>query len=88
MFGASPNISGAATNSLNGPNSYWVVGGTGSLYNNGSKADVPMVGLAEDRTVERSSSGSINLSAARSSSVYTGSKVQPAALQILACIRT
>ena len=82
-----PNMSGSAKCSLNGPNSYWQVGGIGALYNDGSKAEVPIVGLIVDRTIERSSSATINFSASRSSSVYSGSKVQPKALQVLACIR-
>ena len=87
MFGQVPNMSGSAKCSLNGPNSYWQVGGVGALYNDGSKADVPMVGFAEVKTVERSDSESILFSASRASSIYSGSKVQPKALQVLACIR-
>ena len=80
-------MSGSAKCSLNGPNSYWQVGGVGALYNDGSKVGVPMVGFAETKTVERSNSESILFSASRASSIYSGSKVQPKALQVLACIK-
>lgn len=87
MFGQVPNIQGSASNSLNGPNSYWQPGGSGALYNDGNTTAVPMVGLSEDRTINRSSSATIVLLASKFSSVYNGSKVQPKAMQALACIR-
>ena len=87
MFGLAPNIKGSASNSLNGPNSYWQPGGSGALYNDGNTTAVPMVGLSEDRTINRSSSASIVLLASKFSSIYNGSKMQSKALQVLPCIR-
>ncbi|HIT95575.1 MAG TPA: tail fiber protein [Candidatus Aphodousia faecavium] len=80
---ALPNITGSII--PGSPNRYLTVGGaSGALYTDGPSSNVSS--LVDDEPTQGGES-TIKLSASKSSSIYNGSKLQPAALQVLPCIR-
>ena len=73
---------------MGGPTSYWYGGGTGALYTPSDNEDKPKPTLGEPSPdVRRSKDNNIYIDASRSSSIYSGSKLQPSALSVLPCIR-
>ena len=87
MFGRTPNITGALDFDVGSDHSYWFAGGSGALYNDGNSGNVQTMTL-DGPDIQRSKDTQIKMRASRSSNVYAGSKVQPKALSVLACIRT
>ena len=80
MFGARPNIQGAAT--LYKASSY--DGTSGVFYRNSSGSSDIYYETIQATTIY---SGELLMDANKVNSLYVGSKHQPSALQTLACIR-
>ena len=87
MFGDCPNITGSAGWAIGGPSAYWFFGGADALYVGGSEVNKPIVQTSETNSLSRASDNYVHLDASRKSNLYSGSKLQAPALQVLPCIR-
>ena len=83
-----PNITGSAGWDIGGPSAYWFTGGEGALYVGGSEVEKPSVQILESSSLKRASDNYVHLNASRESNLYSGSKLQTSALQVLGCIKT
>ena len=84
MFGASPNITGTVRSNAGAQKGWWGHAGSGAFAVQ-QWGDTVVTAAQVSSTSSTSTGLSFDLS--RGSNIFSGTKMQPAALQMLACIK-